>query len=209
MVSLKPALEERGFEVAVFHATGMGRRAFESLAGEGAFAVVLDFAPQELGNHIMGSTMSAGPVRMANAGASGTPQMISIGCYDLVDFIGWQDVPPKLAGQEVHAHNRLLSSVMMTPDQWREMAQAMCRQLSDAKGPANLILPLQGGNEWDRPGGPLHDAEGLAAFVDEIRTHCPDNVTLIELDSHINDSAFSDRVLADFDAWVAAGIIAP
>ena len=147
MVSLKPALEARGFEVAVFHATGMGGRAFESLASEGAFAAVLDFAPQELGNHIMGSSISAGPDRMTNAGASGTPQMVSIGCYDLVDFIGWQDVPPKLAGQEVHAHNRLLSSVMMTPDQRREMAQAMCRQLSGAKSPVNLILPLQGGNE--------------------------------------------------------------
>lgn len=209
MVSLKPALEERGFEVAVFHATGMGGRAFESLAGEGAFAAVLDFAPQELGNHIMGSTISAGPDRMTNAGASGTPQMVSIGCYDLVDFIGWQDIPPKLAGQEVHAHNRLLSSVMMTPDQRREMAQAMCTQLAGAKGPVNLILPLEGGNEWDRPGGPLHDAEGLAAFIDEIRTHCPDNVTLIELESHINDAAFSDRVLAEFDAWVASGVVTP
>ncbi|SPF76755.1 hypothetical protein ALP8811_01769 [Aliiroseovarius pelagivivens] len=207
MVSLKPALEERGYEVAVFHATGMGGRAFESLAGECAFAAVLDFAPQELGNHIMGSTISAGPDRMTNAGASGTPQMVSIGCYDLVDFIGWQDVPPKLAGQEVHAHNRLLSSVMMTPDQRREMAQAMCTQLAGAKGPVNLILPLEGGNEWDRPGGPLHDADGLSAFIDEIRAHCPDNVTLIELDSHINDAEFSDRVLAEFDAWVTAGVV--
>ena len=209
MVSLKPALEERGFEVAVFHATGMGGRAFESLAGEGAFAAVLDFAPQELGNHIMGSTISAGPDRMTNAGASATPQMVSIGCYDLVDFIGWQDVPPKLSGQEVHAHNRLLSSVMMTPDQRREMAQAMCTQLAGAKGPVNLILPLEGGNEWDRPGGPLHDAEGLAAFIDEIRALCPDNVTLIELESHINDAAFSDRVLAEFDAWVVSGVVTP
>ncbi|UWQ15428.1 Tm-1-like ATP-binding domain-containing protein [Aliiroseovarius sp. M344] len=209
MVSLKPALEERGFEVAVFHATGMGGRAFESLAGEGAFAAVLDFAPQELGNHIMGSTISAGPDRMTNAGASGTPQMVSIGCYDLVDFIGWQDVPPKLAGQEVHAHNRLLSSVMMTPEQRREMARAMCKQLSGAKGPVNLILPLEGGNEWDRPGGPLHDADGLAAFIEELRAHCPDNVTLIELDSHINDDGFSNRVLAEFDLWLASGIVAP
>ncbi|MEM7521168.1 MAG: Tm-1-like ATP-binding domain-containing protein, partial [Pseudomonadota bacterium] len=43
MVPLKPALEERGYEVAVFHATGMGGRAFESLAGQGAFACVFDF----------------------------------------------------------------------------------------------------------------------------------------------------------------------
>ncbi len=46
MVSLKPALEARGFEVAVFHATGMGGRAFESLAAEGFFAAVMDFAPR-------------------------------------------------------------------------------------------------------------------------------------------------------------------
>ncbi|MEP0154042.1 MAG: Tm-1-like ATP-binding domain-containing protein, partial [Pseudophaeobacter sp.] len=50
MVTLKPALEARGFEVAVFHATGMGGRAFESLSREGAFAAVMDFAPQEVSN---------------------------------------------------------------------------------------------------------------------------------------------------------------
>ncbi len=209
MVSLKPALEARGFEVAVFHATGMGGRAFESLAAEGAFAAVMDFAPQELGNHIMGSTISAGPDRMTNAGASGTPQMVSIGCYDLVDFIGWQKVPGKLTGQEVHAHNRLLSSVVMSPDQRREMARAMCGQLAKASGPVTLFLPLQGGNEWDRAEGPLHDAEGLAAFIDEIRAHCPDNVTLLELDAHINDPAFSDRVLTEFDVWIDSGIVTP
>lgn len=207
MVSLKPALEARGFEVAVFHATGMGGRAFESLAAEGAFAAVLDFAPQELGNHIMGSSISAGPDRMTNAGKSATPQMVSIGCYDLVDFVGWQEMPGKLCGQEVHAHNRLLSSVMMTADQRREMARAICAQLGEAKGPTVLILPTQGGNEWDRPDGPLHDADGLAAFIAEIRRHCPQNVTLIELDSHINDPAFSETVLAQFDLWQGEGIL--
>lgn len=207
MVSLKPELEKRGFEVAVFHATGMGGRAFESLAAEGTFTAVMDFAPQEVGNHLMGSAISAGPDRMTHAGKAGIPQMVSIGCYDLVDFIGWQSVPPKLAGQDTHAHNRLLSSVVMTADQRRDMAQTMCAKLALAKGPTTLILPLHGGNEWDRPGGPLSDAEGLAAFVDEIRRHCPANVDLVELDAHINDAQFSDRVLAIFDQWQTAGWI--
>ncbi len=207
MVALKPALEARGFEVAVFHATGMGGRAFESLAAEGAFAAVMDFAPQELGNHIMGSSLSAGPDRMTGAGRAGTPQLVSIGCYDLVDFVGWQAMPPKLAGQEVHAHNRLLSSVMMTADQRREMAQAICTQLATAKGPVTLLLPVQGGNEWDRPGGPLSDPEGLAAFLGEIRARCPANVTLVELDAHINDPAFAEAALAQIDAWIAAGVL--
>ncbi|KIN70447.1 UPF0261 protein [Sulfitobacter noctilucae] len=208
MVALKPALEERGFEVAVFHATGMGGRAFESLAAEGAFAAVMDFAPQEVGNHLMGSNISAGADRMTAAGRNGTPQIVAPGCYDLVDFVGWQDVPPKLAGQEVHAHNRLLSSVMMTAEQRREMAREMCSKLASAKGPSVLILPEQGGNEWDRPGGPLCDPEGLAAFVEEIKLRCPDNLRLISMDAHINDTAFTDMVLEVFDAWRAEGVIA-
>ncbi|OAN78165.1 hypothetical protein A8B82_10470 [Sulfitobacter sp. EhC04] len=207
MVSLKPALEERGFEVAVFHATGMGGRAFESLAAEGAFAAVMDFAPQEVGNHLMGSTISAGADRMTAAGRAGIPQIIAPGCYDLVDFVGWQDPPAQVAGQEIHAHNRLLSSVMMTAGQRRDMARAMCDKLAQAQGPTVLILPEQGCNEWDRPGGPLSDPDGLIAFVAEIKARCPDNVRLISLDAHINDTAFSDMALEVFDAWRADGVL--
>ncbi len=60
MVTLKPELEARGFEVAVFHTTGMGGRAFESLAERGRFAAVLDLSLQELANHVGGSCVSAG-----------------------------------------------------------------------------------------------------------------------------------------------------
>lgn len=207
MVALKPELENRGFEVAVFHATGMGGRAFESLAAEGRFAAVLDFAPQEVGNHLMGSSISAGADRMTAAGLSGTPQMVSIGCYDLVDFVGWQEVPGKLVGQEMHAHNRLLSSVMMTAEQRRAMAREMCRKLGTATGPTTFLLPMQGGNEWDRPGGPLCDPDGLAAFVDEVRAQCPNNVRLVEIDAHINDVAFTETVLETFDQWIADGMV--
>ncbi len=207
MVSLKPELEARGYELAVFHATGMGGRAFESLASKGEFAAVLDFAPQEVGNHMLGSAISAGDDRMTNAGRAGLPQIVSIGCYDLVDLVGWHPVPPALEGQELHAHNRLLTSVSMTVEQRRQMARTLCEKLSKATGPTVFLLPRHGGNEWDRDGGILHDAEGLAAFIDEIRAHCPKNVELVELDAHINDPAFSARTLEVLEAWRADGVM--
>lgn len=207
MVSLKPALEARGFEVAVFHATGMGGRAFESLAAEGAFAAVMDFAPQEVGNHLYGSAISAGSDRMTGAGRAGIPQMVSIGCYDLIDFVGWQPLPEAFRDTPAHAHNRLLTSVVMTPEQRRVLAREICRKLAGAVGPVTFFLPVRGGNEWDRAGGPLEDAAGLAAFCEEMRDCCPRNVTLVELDAHINDAAFSEAVLAQFDTWVAAGVV--
>ncbi|MFN3955084.1 MAG: Tm-1-like ATP-binding domain-containing protein [Pararhodobacter sp.] len=207
MVALKPALEARGFEVAVFHATGMGGRAFEALAAEGAFAAVLDFAPQELGNHMHGSGISAGPDRMTAAGRAGIPQLVSIGCYDLVDLVGWHPVPAHLEGRPAHAHNRLLTSVVMNADERRAMARLMIERLACAQGPVSMLLPTGGGNEWDRPGAPLHDAEGLAAFCDELRRACPPNVRLIELEAHINDPAFAEAALSVVDGWREAGLL--
>mgnify|MGYP001350260488 CR=1 FL=1 len=205
MVSLKPALEARGYEVAVFHATGMGGRAFESLAAEGAFAAVLDFAPQEVGNHLFGSAITAGPDRMTGAGARGIPQIVSIGCYDLVDLVGWHPLPAHLEGLPGHAHNRLLSSVVLDADARRKVARAIMGKLAQAKGEVVFLLPVQGGNEWDRAGGPLEDAAGLAAFVAEVRVACPPNVRLVELEAHINDPAFSAAALAVVDGWIAEG----
>jgi uncharacterized protein (UPF0261 family) len=207
MVSLKPALEARGFEVAVFHATGMGGRAYEALAAEGTFACVMDFAPQEVTNHLFGSAISAGPDRMTAAGLRGTPQMVAPGCYDLLDVVGWQPPPDRFRDQPAHAHNRLLSSYLTSAADRREIARVMCDKLAVALGHVTLFLPNQGCNEWDRPGGPLCDAEGLSAFCDEIRAHAPGNVRFVELDAHINDAVFTDAVLAQFDAWVAEGVV--
>jgi uncharacterized protein (UPF0261 family) len=207
MVHLKPALEARGFEVAVFHATGMGGRAFEGLAAQGAFAAVMDFAPQEVGNHMLGSIISAGSDRMTNAGKRGIPQLVSIGCYDLVDLVTWQPLPEALQGRPAHAHNRLITSVVQTPDERRKMAKTMCEKLAQATGPTTFLLPTRGGNEWDRPGNPLSDAQGLSAFCEAVRAHCPKNVKLIELDAHINDAAFCDAALAQFDKWIAEGVV--
>jgi uncharacterized protein (UPF0261 family) len=209
MVALKPALEARGFEVAVFHGTGMGGRAMESLAAQGAFAAVLDFAPQEVANHLFGSAISAGPDRLTNAGLRGIPQMVSIGCLDLVDLAGWQPVPDVFRDAPAHAHNRLVTTVLQTPDQRRAVAREVCAKLATATGPTVFLLPIKGGHCWDMDGGPLADADGLAAFCDEMRLGIPGNVALVELDIHLNDAAFADAVLTHFDDWLAKGVVSP
>lgn len=209
MVHLKPALEARGFEVAVFHATGMGGRALESLAAEGAFACVMDFATQEIVNHHMGSGISAGADRMTNAGLRGIPQIVAPACYDLVDLIGWQPIPVRLAGRPTHDHNRLLTSTILTADERREIAGVYAEKLAKATGPTAFILPRGGCNEWDRAEGPLHDAEGLAAFCEAMEQAMPENVDLHALDCHINDTGFVEKVLEVFDDWVARGVVTP
>jgi uncharacterized protein (UPF0261 family) len=208
MKRLKPALERRGFEVAIFHSTGMGGRAFETLAGQGAFACVMDFCMQEFANGVHGSMVNSGADRLTNAGRAGIPQIVAPGASDLVDLPAWAPLPEKWTDRPYHAHNRLIGSVAVSAQERRETARAMAERLAEARAPVHVILPARGIEEWDRPGGPAHDPDGLAAFLGEMRSAIRPPVALSEIDAHINDEAFADTALAIFDGWLADGTVA-
>ena len=207
MKRLKPELERRGFEVAIFHATGMGGMAFEGMAAEGAFCVVMDFAAQELANLVHGSIVNAGKDRMRCAGRAGVPQLIAPGAADMFDFPTASGPPARFTDRPYHAHNRLLASIVLGADERREVARAIGERATEAKAPVHVLLPVRGIEEWDKAGGPCHNPEGLAAFVDEMRKVVRPPVPMTELDCHINDPAFCDAALKVFDAWVADGTI--
>lgn len=208
MKFLKPALEDRGFEVAIFHATGMGGMAFEKIAAQGGFACVMDFALPELGNLMVGSVVNAGTDRMLNAGRAGIPQMVAPGCLDLIDFAGWQEIPEKYQDRPFHAHNRLIKSSGLNATERRETAQEIAKRIAPSTAPVQVFLPLHGIEEWDKPGEPAHDPDGLAAFVDEMRRVIPAS-QLTQVDAHINDQAFADAALAQLDRWIADGVVNP
>jgi uncharacterized protein (UPF0261 family) len=207
MKTLKPALEARGYELAVFHTTGMGGRAFEELAARGWFAAVMDFSLQELVNHMGGSCVTAGADRLRGAGRAGVPQIVAPGATDMVDFAAWSSCPSRFADRPTHAHNRLIASVCIDAPMRREVAREIGQRLADARGPACVLLPTRGIEEWDRPGQPLHDPEGLAALVDELPRHLGGATRLERLEAHINDDAFAEAALRVFDDWVERGLI--
>lgn len=207
MKTLKPALEDRGFEVAIFHATGMGGMAFESIARAGGFACVMDFALPELGNLLAGSVIHAGENRMLGVATSGTPAIIAPGCLDLIDFAGWQEIPERYADRPFHAHNRLIKSSALNEEERRETAREMAARAAKSPAPAHIILPAGGIEEWDREGDVAHDPEGLAAFCGELRKAVKPPVAFTEIAGHINDAEFHDTALSILDAWIADGTV--
>jgi uncharacterized protein (UPF0261 family) len=207
MEPLLPALEARGYEVAVFHTTGMGGRAFEALAASGAFAAVMDFSLQELANHCAGSIVTAGADRLEGAGRRGVPQLVAPGAIDMIDFPAWSENPWDGKTRNYHAHNRLLASVTATADERRAVARRIAEKLALAQGTTVYLLPSRGIEGWDREGEPMHAPEALAAFLDESRRRPMGAAKLIELDAHINDAAFAETALDVFDAWSRDGLV--
>ena len=116
-------------------------------------------------------------------------------------------MPERFASRPSHAHNRLIASGTIDPAMRREVAREIMRRLQVATGPTALLLPLGGIEEWDRTGRPMHDAQGLTAFMDELVALPAGKVDVRTLDAHINDAAFAHAALAVLDTWVAEGLV--
>lgn len=199
-------LDARGYDVVLFHAVGPGGRSLENMAARGELAAVLDLCLLELSNHRLGSIVHSGPSRMEAAGQNGIPQIIAPGGIDAVDFCSWAPMSADRAAT-FHAHNRLVGSSATTPAEKVQVAAAIADKVNAAVSPTCLIVPAGGLSEWSRPGQPLHDDEGMRAFVAEIGRMVAPRVDYRQLDAHINDADFVEAVLAKFDEWVEDGTI--
>ena len=207
MLHLRQPLIDRGFSVAVFHGTGMGGMAMEALTDQGYFACVLELTAAEIGNLMTGSVLNAGANRMTAAGRSGTPVIAAPGFGDMVDFATWAPVPEQFRDRPYHAHNRLLASASLTGEERKSVAHEFAKRLKGNDAPVEFVLPTKGVHAWDTEGMPAHDPDGLAAMVEGYKQAMTDPIHLSVLDCHINDQAFSDKVLEIIDGWIADGTI--
>jgi uncharacterized protein (UPF0261 family) len=183
-------LEEAGYEVIVFHATGNGGQTMESLIREGLFAGVLDITTTELADELVGGILSAGPDRLTAAAEMGIPQVVSVGALDMVNFGPRETVPAKFAGRKLHVHNANVTLMRTTPEENARLGEEICHKLAAAKGPASIILPLHGVSAIDRAGQPFDDPPARSALYNTIRARHR-NSQLVEIDLHINDEQFA------------------
>jgi len=197
---IKLLLEERGYEVTVFHAVGLGGRTFESLIGQGLFDAVLDLTTGELIEDLCGGVCSAGPERLEAAGRLGIPQVVAPGCMEFWNLVGKPEaMPSQLKERKIHQHNPLVLCVKATREEMIEAAKAMAGKLNKARGPVAIAIPLRGFDELDKEGGPFYDPETDSAFIEVLKKHIDSRIKVVELDVHINDQEFAKAVVAVFD----------
>ena len=157
-----------------YPATGEGGRAVEADIHKGRFTGIIDVTLTELGNHLFNGEGSAGPDRLTAAAIVGIPQLIVLGGLDMV----FAPHPRRTTAQE----NDQLGL---------EIAQKACA----ARGPTTIIMPLRGLSSLDRAGTDWHNPDANQALFQSIRNWVYPDMTLIELDAHINDDECVNAIM--------------
>lgn len=188
-------LEEKGYEVLVFHATGSGGKAMESLIESGFIKGVLDITTTEWCDELVGGVFSAGPSRLEAAARAGIPQVVSTGALDMVNFGAVDTVPEKFKNRNLYKHNATVTLMRTTVEENIELGKIIGGKLNLGKGKTALFLPLKGVSAIDVEGQPFYGPEEDQALFDSLRqTIDRDKVELLEMDTDINDPVFAIAV---------------
>jgi uncharacterized protein (UPF0261 family) len=199
-------LEAAGYEVLVFHATGSGGQAMESLIRDGLIAGVLDITTTELADELVGGVLSAGPTRLTAAAEMGIPQVVSVGALDMVNFGPRDTVPAKFADRKFHIHNASITLMRTTPAENAQLGDELGRKLAcSAKGRTAILLPLKGVSAIDAEGQPFDDPLARTTLFDAIRSSRGE-VQLRELDEHINNRAFAEAAANKLLALIRSAV---
>jgi uncharacterized protein (UPF0261 family) len=182
-------LEELGYEVLVFHATGTGGQSMEMLVAAGFVAGVLDLTTTELADELVGGVLSAGPQRLEAAGAAGVPQVVSLGALDMVNFGPRETVPASFEGRNLYVHNPTVTLMRTTPQESSALGREVKRKLAAARGPTALFIPRKGVSMIAVAGQPFHDADADEALFAEVEDS--GDLEVHDLDLDVNDERFA------------------
>lgn len=193
----RKTLTELGYEVLVFHATGAGGRAMEKLIESGLLAGVCDLTTTELADDLVGGVLSAGPERLEMAGRMGTPQVVSLGALDMVNFGPKDTVSSKFDGRTFVVHNPTVTLMRTSRSETEELGRRIGTKLAAATGPSELFIPTNGLSGIDVEGGPFYDPEADAALFDAVKTNLEGSgVPIHEHECAVNDEGFG-RAMAE------------
>jgi uncharacterized protein (UPF0261 family) len=184
----------------VFHATGIGGQAMESLVDAGKIVGVVDISTTEVCDLLFGGVFPATEDRFGAIIRTRLPYIGSVGALDMVNFGAPETVPERYTGRLLYRHNPQITLMRTTPDECTRMGRWIGERLNRMEGQVRFFLPEGGVSALDAPGQPFHDLAArsalFAALVATVRQ--TSSRQLISLPHHINAPEFAAALVAAF-----------
>ena len=182
-------LEDAGYEVLIFHATGTGGKTMESLIESGMVKGVLDITTTEWADELVGATLSAGPTRLDAMTKAKVPAVISPGCLDMANYGEKETVPEKFADRTFYIHNPQVTLMRTNAEECAELGKIIAEKANANPAPTAILNPLKTVSVISAEGQPFHDPEADAALFSAIHEHA--TVEAIDYDEEINSEVFA------------------
>jgi uncharacterized protein (UPF0261 family)/ABC-type branched-subunit amino acid transport system ATPase component len=197
-------LDER-YDCLVFHATGTGGQAMEKLAESGLLAGVLDITTTEVTDEIVGGVLTAGPTRMDVFSKLKIPYVGSLGAVDMVNFWAYETVPSHFKARNLYKHNSNVTLMRTTAEEAAKIGRFIVDKLNRIDAPLRFLIPEGGLSGLDKPGGAFWDPAANKALFDAITANFRSggNKKLLKLPHHVNDQAFADALVANYNEIAA------
>ncbi len=186
VMEVKRLLEEKGFEVVIFHCNGIGGQAMEELILNGTIKGVIDYSPHEITDLLYDGLMPAHAERLTAAGQMGIPNIVGPGCTDM-RLHTWDSIPAELHDRPYVRHTPIHTHFRTTYEEMSAVAHFIAERVNPGKGPRAVLAPLKGYSMMNREGMPLYDAHANLGYVETLREELSSEVILAEVDYHIND----------------------
>ena len=191
----KEFLESEGYEVLVFHATGIGGKTLEELVKEGHVVGVLDITTTELADELVGGVLSAGENRLEAAAENGIPQVVTTGALDMVNFGPYDTVPEKFSDRNLYKHNENVTLMRTDKEENKKLGKILAEKLNKSEpGKTEVFLPLHGVSMIDAEGQPFYGPEEDEILFDQIEKNLSDNIKLHKENNNINDEEFAVKL---------------
>lgn len=192
----KKLLEERGYEVVVFHPNGTGGRAMEELIEQGFFTAVLDMTTHEITDELFNGVHAGGPHRLEAAGKKGIPQVVVPGCVDFILQGPLDSLPVKYKKRKVYYFNPAVTLVRTSKEEMITIGKVIANKLNKAVGSTMVAIPLGGFSMYCYKGEAIYDPEADKAFIETLKEHIRPQIKVREVNAHINDPVFAETVVS-------------
>ncbi len=187
-------VEAAGYEVLVFHATGIGGQTMESLISDGYILGSMDITTTELADTVCGGIFDAGAERCMAASKAGIPAVIVPGCVDMANFGGLETVPAKYHQRNLYQWNPEVTLLRTNIEENIQIGHMIAAAANQATAPVTIILPLNGLSMLDSEGERFWDPEADKACFETIKQNIRSDILVLERAQNINDPEFSGKV---------------
>lgn len=162
---------------------------------------VLDITTTEVADEVVGGVFPAGAERFDRMLEAEIPLVLSLGAVDMVNFGAFDTVPTAFRNRQLHVHNAQVTLMRTNSDENRQIAHWLSDKLNRSTAPLTMVVPEGGLSALDAPGQPFADADANSALFDELRSQwkASDERRLVWSPLHINQAAFADLLVAEFE----------